>query len=221
MPLLATHASGREPERGDRRSSAAYVRKGVAVRSSVQPTTGVPGSSMSGGFDQGASLLSLPTRVLKRDKGDTFHAWMSSPIARLRPARARCPTFRYFSPDQPTRRQNSPPGICMPTSAAKKICWSGLSAPAATWTSCNCSRRITSRAGSARGSTISSCDSSTVPSGTAVSIAACIGLRPESARRRSRILETKRCSITCAKCNRLENRTPRRTPATSSSVAWL
>ncbi len=57
------HACGRRPERGARRPPAACARIRITVRSSVQPTVGVPGSaSMSGGImAHRASLFSLPT----------------------------------------------------------------------------------------------------------------------------------------------------------------
>ena len=113
------HASGRKPRRGDTRLPAACARMGIAVRSSVRSTAGVPGNTpMSGGSDvHRRSLSPLSDRGPKRDiAAENF--LRAPPAARRSRARARWATLRYFSWDQPKLSQNSAHSI--PESGRRK-----------------------------------------------------------------------------------------------------
>ena len=67
---------------------------------------------------------------------------------------------------------------------------------------------MTSFSSSARTSTISACSSPAASTDTENSNAACMGLRPESARRRSRTRDRNRCSSRFARCARSANAGP-------------
>ena len=102
-------------KRGDTGLPAACARKGVAVSSSVQPTTGVPaGRTYERSDDVHKPVLRSPptarrrrdSRVVRRDQ---------PPQAR----RPRCATLRYFSRVQPKRAQQ--PSQLSPASASRAL----------------------------------------------------------------------------------------------------